>query len=48
MSSQLKGMWKEVVVAGFEILLCHFPGGAEETHKKLRVVGVPAEIRTCL
>jgi hypothetical protein len=47
-NSGLKQMWKENVVASFEILSQHVPGGAEENNSKtsVRIICVPREVRT--
>jgi hypothetical protein len=34
MNSELQRMWKEVIVARFEVISWHFPGGTEETREK--------------
>jgi hypothetical protein len=34
MNNELERMWKEKVMACFEILSWHLPGGTEETHEK--------------
>jgi hypothetical protein len=34
MSNELEKMWKEAVVAEFEVLTRHLPGGTEEKHEK--------------
>jgi hypothetical protein len=47
MKAELKGMWIEVVAAYFKALFQHSPIEAEENQEMpLRIVGVPAEIRT--
>jgi hypothetical protein len=35
MSNELQGMWKEEVMAKFDVLLWHLPGGTEENHQNL-------------
>jgi hypothetical protein len=42
MNDALERIWKDVVVAYFEVLSTHFPGETEETHEKL--TGLWAEI----
>jgi hypothetical protein len=39
-------MWKEAVVAEFDILSGNLSGGTEEDRKHLRIVNMPTEIRT--
>jgi hypothetical protein len=33
-SSNWKGMWKDVVVTIFELLVLNFPGGTENNHER--------------
>jgi hypothetical protein len=45
----LERIWKEVVVAYFDVLPWHLPGGTEVNHKKktsVRISGLQAENRT--
>jgi hypothetical protein len=37
-------MWKEVVVAKFEVLCRHFPRATKKTHEELRSGGLLSEI----
>jgi hypothetical protein len=36
MNNELKRIWKEVIMASFEVLFQHLPGGTEKNHKKLQ------------
>jgi hypothetical protein len=47
MNEELRSMWKNAVVAYFNVLPRHSPRGIEENTKNLRTVGDTAEIRTC-
>jgi hypothetical protein len=46
MNKELYRMWKETSIAEFELLYQHVPGRTEVNHEIVRIVGVPAEIRT--
>ena len=43
--NELKGVWKEVVLAGFLGIFCHFLGG-NDINQEHRIIGIPVEYQT--
>jgi hypothetical protein len=44
MNNELKGIWKEILVAYFKVLSWNLSGGTEENHKNLQMASLRAKI----